>query len=89
MVAGFCNISNVLTITTEIDRKSDGLLEYAQLKGLWDGSVGIFFLFYYFIEFYVVEIITPYYCRENLIFVKYLVVKKYQVVKDWMLGINY
>lgn len=35
---GFCNISNVLTITTEIDRKSDGLLEYAQLKGLWDGS---------------------------------------------------
>ncbi|KAF2880622.1 hypothetical protein ILUMI_25562 [Ignelater luminosus] len=35
---GYRNISNVLTITTKIDRKADGLLDYAKSKGLWDGN---------------------------------------------------
>lgn len=36
--AGYRNISNVLTITTKIDRKSEGLEDYAKVKGLWDGK---------------------------------------------------
>lgn len=39
ITGGFRNISNILTITTKIDRKSDGLEEYAKSKGLWDGQV--------------------------------------------------
>ncbi|KAJ8981093.1 hypothetical protein NQ317_005490 [Molorchus minor] len=38
---GYRNISNVLTITTGIDRKSDGLEDYAKSKGLWDGQVSV------------------------------------------------
>ncbi|KAF5296278.1 hypothetical protein FQR65_LT10273 [Abscondita terminalis] len=38
VTSGHRNISNILTITTRIDKKSDGLLEYAMEKGLWDGS---------------------------------------------------
>lgn len=36
---GYRNISNALTITTKLDRKSEGLEEYAKSKGLWDGQV--------------------------------------------------
>lgn len=35
---GYRNISNVLTITTHIDKKSEELLEYAKASGLWDGN---------------------------------------------------
>lgn len=38
---GYRNISNLLTITTKIDKKSDGILEYAKSKGFWNGEVGI------------------------------------------------
>lgn len=38
VTSGCRNISNVLTITTRIDKKSDGLFEYAKDKGLWDGN---------------------------------------------------
>lgn len=34
-----------MTITTKIDRKSDGLFEFAQSKGFWDGKVGFIFSF--------------------------------------------
>jgi secernin len=39
VTSGYRNISNALTITTKIDRKSDGLEEFAKSKGLWDGEV--------------------------------------------------
>lgn len=39
VLGGFRNISNGYTITTKIDRKSDGLEEYAKSKGLWSGEV--------------------------------------------------
>lgn len=35
---GFVNISNVLSITTNIDKKSEGIEEYAKSKGLWNGD---------------------------------------------------
>ena len=35
---GFRNISNLLTIGTQIDLMSDGLKEYAKEKGYWNGS---------------------------------------------------
>lgn len=35
---GYRNISNVLTITTNIDKKSEDLLEYAKAHGFWDGN---------------------------------------------------
>ncbi|XP_050307016.1 secernin-3 [Anthonomus grandis grandis] len=38
ITSGFRNISNLLTITTKIDKKSQGLEEYAKNKGLWDGN---------------------------------------------------
>ncbi|XP_018574937.1 secernin-3 [Anoplophora glabripennis] len=38
VTSGYRNISNVLTITTKIDKKSDGLEDYAKSKGLWDGQ---------------------------------------------------
>lgn len=41
ILGGYRNISNVLTITTKIDRKSEGLVEYAKSNGLWNGSVSI------------------------------------------------
>lgn len=39
VTSGSRNISNVLTISTKIDRKSEGIEEYAKAKGLWDGQV--------------------------------------------------
>ncbi|XP_045472231.1 secernin-3 [Harmonia axyridis] len=36
--SGFHNISNVISITTNIDKKSEGIEEYAKSKGLWDGQ---------------------------------------------------
>lgn len=38
-IGGYRNISNLLTVTTKIDKKSDGILDYAKSKGLWDGEV--------------------------------------------------
>ncbi|XP_066147098.1 secernin-3 [Euwallacea fornicatus] len=38
ITCGFRNISNLLTITTKIDRKSNELESYAKSKGLWDGK---------------------------------------------------
>ncbi|KAJ8921007.1 hypothetical protein NQ315_015803 [Exocentrus adspersus] len=38
VTGGYRNISNVLTITTTIDRKSEGLDDYAKSKGLWNGQ---------------------------------------------------
>lgn len=38
ITSGLRNISNVLTITTKIDRKSQGIEEYAKSKNLWDGN---------------------------------------------------
>ncbi|XP_060517095.1 secernin-3 [Cylas formicarius] len=38
ITSGYRNISNVLSITTKIDKKSDGLEEYAKLKSLWNGE---------------------------------------------------
>lgn len=38
ITSGFRNISNILTITTKIDRKSKGIEEYAKSKNLWDGA---------------------------------------------------
>ncbi|KAF5271317.1 hypothetical protein FQA39_LY08115 [Lamprigera yunnana] len=38
ITSGYRNISNLLTITTNIDKKSDNILEYAKENGLWDGN---------------------------------------------------
>ncbi|XP_017785408.1 PREDICTED: secernin-3 isoform X2 [Nicrophorus vespilloides] len=38
ITSGYRNISNGLTITTKIDKHSDGLIEYAKEKGLWNGD---------------------------------------------------
>ncbi|KAL3282937.1 hypothetical protein HHI36_006095 [Cryptolaemus montrouzieri] len=35
---GFYNISNVISITTDIDKKSEGIEEYAKSKGFWNGQ---------------------------------------------------
>lgn len=37
-LGGYRNISNALSITTKIDRKSAGIEDYAKSKGLWDGE---------------------------------------------------
>lgn len=36
--SGYRNISNAITISTKIDRHSDGIHEYAKSKGLWNGE---------------------------------------------------
>lgn len=36
--SGFRNISNMLSITTQFDKKSTGLEDYAKSKGLWNGE---------------------------------------------------
>ncbi|CAG9853915.1 unnamed protein product [Phyllotreta striolata] len=36
--SGFRNISNAITITTKIDRHSNGIQEYAKSQGLWNGQ---------------------------------------------------
>lgn len=38
VTSGYRNISNLLTVTTKIDKKSDGILDYAKSKGLWGGE---------------------------------------------------
>ncbi|KAI4466423.1 secernin [Holotrichia oblita] len=38
ITGGFRNTSNILTITTNIDKHSNDLLDYAKSKGLWDGE---------------------------------------------------
>lgn len=38
LAGGHRNISNDLSIGTQIDKMSDGLKEFAQEKGWWDGS---------------------------------------------------
>lgn len=43
-VIQYRNISNGLTITTKIDKKSEGLKEKAKELGLWSGQVRSFFL---------------------------------------------
>lgn len=43
VTSGHRNISNLLTITTKIDMKSEGILDYAKSKGLWNGKVFVFF----------------------------------------------
>lgn len=38
---GYRNISNGLTITTKIDKSSEGLQDKAKRIGLWDGQVSM------------------------------------------------
>ncbi|CAG9768256.1 unnamed protein product [Ceutorhynchus assimilis] len=38
ITSGFRNITNALSITTKIDKKSEGIEDYAKSKNLWDGK---------------------------------------------------
>nr|CAI5827513.1 unnamed protein product [Callosobruchus analis] len=50
VTSGYRNISNVLTITTQIDKKSAGIEEYVKSKGLWNGDVSFFWLIYVVVQ---------------------------------------
>lgn len=50
MTGGVRNISNLLTIGTEIDAMSSGLKEYAQSKGWWHPADGDFSFCKTFVE---------------------------------------
>ncbi|KAF7281481.1 secernin-2 [Rhynchophorus ferrugineus] len=38
ITSGYRNISNILSITTKIDKKSENIEEYAKTNNLWDGN---------------------------------------------------